>query len=124
MLLLLALAACSAPPELTDQQKAQLRDNIRARIARMPGELKLSQDQYHKTRPIVAEMREGVLKAALRARDSGRSLSTARRLVQDLKKVRSDTEAKLKPILSEEQLKTVQRCFDDIRELAKNARKN
>jgi hypothetical protein len=121
ILLLLALVACAAPRELTDEQKKELLTEVRARIARMPDELKLSQDQYRATRPIVAEMREGVLKAMLKARESGRSLSTGLALKRDLKKVRSDTEAKLAPILTEEQMKAVQRCFDDIRTIVKKA---
>ena len=122
MILLLALVACSAPPELTVEQKTALRNEIRARIARMPDELKLTQEQYHATRPIVAEMQEGVLKAALKARESGKSLSTAMQLKKDLKKVRSDTEAKLDPILTDDQMKVVKSFFDDIRTIVKNAR--
>jgi len=122
MLLLLALAACSAPAPLTDAEKSELLGKIRARITRMPGELKLSQDQYRETRPIVKEMREGVMKAVMQAREGGRNLRTARQFKKEIRKVRSDTEAKLKPILSEEQLKAVQLCFDDIREIVKNVR--
>ena len=122
MILLLALAACSAPAPLTPEQKVALRDNIRARTAQLPDQLKLSQDQYHQTRPIVAEMREGILKAALKARDSDGGLSAAMQLKKDLKKVRTDTEAKLAPILSDEQLKTVKRFFDDVGKIVKNAR--
>ena len=122
MLLLLALAACSAPAPLTADQKAALRDKIRARAAQMPDQLKLSQEQYHETRPIVAAMQEGVLKAALKARDSGGGLSAARQLKKDLQQVRADTLAKLEPILDDKQIEAVEKFFDDVADIVKNAR--
>ena len=120
---LVTLVACGTPPELTPEQKAAARAKIRDRLLRLPDQLKLSQDQYHQTRPIVREFRDRVLRALVEAKQKERSMSTARALIKEIRAARSDTEKKLEPILSAEQMVVLRKGLDDVRDIVKNAGK-
>ncbi|MHC4955573.1 MAG: hypothetical protein ACYTGZ_17110 [Planctomycetota bacterium] len=118
-----ALVACATPKELTPKQKAAAQAKVRDRLLRLPDELKLSQDQYHRTRPIVKEFRERVLRAIVDAKHKERSMSTLRALVKEVRTARMDAEKKCEPILSEEQMTALRKGLDDVRDIVKNAGK-
>ena len=122
LLLPILILACSSPPELTDQQKAAVRAEVRMRISRLLKEMDLSVSQYREIKPILAASRDRILGAALKAKQSGRSLRTWRALKSELKTIRADTRETLHPVLNEEQLTMFDEAIDDVVEIIKNAR--
>ena len=118
----LSLLACGSPPELTEEQRAAVFNKVRMRMVRLPKEMELTVDQYRKVKPIMAASRERILGAVVEAKQGGRKLSTVRRLKQELKTIRADTEAQLRPVLNDKQMEQFAQAIEDVVEIVRNAR--
>jgi hypothetical protein len=116
---LLLIAACSAPKPPTPEERAQLLKDVRMRLLKLHQDLALTVDQQRAVRPILDAHRDAMLAALGKARESGKSLKTARALRKDIQDIWSGTESKLKPILTEPQMEEVLRARKEIHEMVR-----
>jgi len=87
------------------------------RLQRIAAELKLSQDQIERIRPILAEEAEKLRQI----RDSG---DNRRKQLRDAQKVRDAANQRLKPILTEDQFKQLKKMQEDNRERLRRRKMN
>jgi acyl-CoA reductase-like NAD-dependent aldehyde dehydrogenase len=121
LILLGFLAACSAPKEPTPEERAAIGKKIRERLVKLHEELNLTADQQRAVKPILQAHREQMMTAFNEAKAGGRNMRTARRLRDESNRIWKESEAKLKPHLSDQQMNDLARARKQIRELMRNS---
>ena len=96
--------------------KLQRTDQLQERMTAMKARLKLTPEQIEQMRPIVMEELKKVQDVASKYQASDQRPRTKLKMARQKKEIRTDADAKLKPILSPEQMAELENMRQERRE--------
>lgn len=120
----LILAAAILSPGTAGQQTQERRDAVQQRLAEVKERLALTPEQIEQVRPVLAEEAQRLRALRDKYEGSGSASRRSRRsMARELRDIRSDTDARLKRILSKSQMDELKKLREEWRrELRSRAR--